>query len=507
VGSDANHVTHTIPITLHLLSFGLTTPSPTSVTVGRGSTSSPVSFQVTAAGSFNQSVTVTCSSGIAGAICNLTPSGTVNPTSTTPVNMTATVTVPAGTATGTYTVTIQASTAGAPANLSASFTLNVTGNPDFVLSEPSAFPEVNAGSTGVNGPISIAAQDGFSGTVALTCSTPGEAGSCGISPSSVNSLPATAALTINGTSFSAGNYSATITGISGAVTHTLAVPFNVGDYSISGTQSVSGQAGAQVTGNFTLSSASSYSGKISATCDASALAGAMCTLSPSGTITLSSGATANLSAIVNVPNNAAPGSYTIKINTQDTSGAPSHAASFSITLAQDFIVTTSTPSQTVTAGQTSGAYALSVQPLGSSFTAAVSLACTAGLPAQAQCIFNPPSPVTPGNSAVDVVLNISTKATGSTASGRAVFLLSICLFPAIVIGWSRSKRESGRRKLGLAVIFGATVLWMSCAGASTGGGGTTTTPTPVTYHVTVMGSSPGTPADSGQSVVVILVVD
>jgi len=506
-GSDSNHVTHTVPITLHLLNFGLTTPSPANVTVARGSTSSPVSFQITAAGSFNQSVTVTCSSGIAGAICNLTPSGSVNPTSATPVNMTATVTVPAGTATGSYPVTIQASTAGAPATLSTSFTLNVTGNSDFVLSELSAFPEVNAGGSGVNGPISIAAQDGFTGTVALSCSSPA-AGSCSITPSSVSSFPATATLTINGTSFSAGNYSATVTGISGGMTHTLAVPFNVGDYSISGPQSVSGQAGGQVTANFTLSSSFSYSGKINASCDGSALAGAMCTLSPSGAIALASGGTANLSAIVNVPNNAVPGSYTIKVNTQDTTGAPSHAASFSISLAQDFIVTTSTPSQTVTAGQTSGAYALSVQPVGSSFAGAVSLACTAGLPAQAQCVFNPSSPVTPGNSAVDVVLNISTKASGSAASSRAAFLLSMCLFPALVTSWGFS-RGAGRRKTAIGVIFGAMLLWMSCAGASTGGGGggTITPPPSTTYHVTVTGSSPGTPPDSGQSVVVILVVD
>jgi len=482
-------------------------PSPATVTVGRGSTSSPVSFQVTAAGSFNQSVTVTCNSGIAGATCNLTPSGTVTPTSTTPVNMTAAVSVPAGTAIGTYTVTIQASTAGAPANLSTSFTLNVTGNPDFVLSEPSAFPEVNAGSSGVNGPISIAAQDGFAGAVTLSCSTPGGAGSCSISPSSVSSFPATATLTINGTNFSAGNYSATITGISGDVTHTLAVPFNVGDYSITGTQSVSGQAGGQVTSKFTLASSFSYSGKVAATCDVSALAGAMCTLSPSGTISVASGTTASLAAIVNVPNNAVPGSYTIKINTQDTTGAPSHVVSFSISLAQDFIVTTSTPSQTVTAGQTSGAYALSVQPVGSSFTGPVSLACTAGLPAQAQCVFNPSSPVTPGSSAVDVVLNISTKASSSAVSSRAAVLLSLCLFPAVVIGLG-FKREGRRRKASIVAVFGAMMFWMSCAGASMGGGGgTITPPPPVTYHVTITGSSPGTTPDSGQSVVVVLVVN
>ena len=123
VGSDTKHVTHTVPVTVHVVSFGMTTPSPANVTVARGTTSSPASFQITAAGSFNQSVTVSCSSGIASATCALTPGTTVNPTSTAPVNMTASVSVPAGTAPGSYPVTIQATTTGAPSKLTTSFTL------------------------------------------------------------------------------------------------------------------------------------------------------------------------------------------------------------------------------------------------------------------------------------------------------------------------------------------------------------------------------------------------
>jgi hypothetical protein len=114
-----------------------------------------------------------------------------------------------------------------------------------------------------------------------------------------------------------------------------------------------------------------------------------------------------LTAAINVPNDANASQYNIKINTQGTTGAPSHNVSVSLTVAQDFLVTSSTASQTVTAGQTSGAYALRVLPVGSSFNGAVALTCSAGLPVGAQCIFNPSTPVTPGNSAVDVVMNIS----------------------------------------------------------------------------------------------------
>ena len=347
-GSDANHIAHSVPVTLNLVAFGLSTPSPASVTTGDGTTSPSVSFQATAAGSFAQSVTVSCSTAIPNAICNLTPAATVNPTPSAPVSMTATVTVPAGTSAGSYTVTLLATTAGVSSTPSVSFTLNVTTNPDFILSEPSAFPEINVGSTGSTGSISIASQDGFSGTVALSCPATYGAGSCSMTPASVNSYPATATLTINGTSFVAGTYSVSVTGTSGSTVHSLAVPFNVGDYTLSGPQSVAGVPGGQATAKFTVTSSFSYGGNVNATCDASALSGAMCSLSPANPIAVSSGGSATITVSINVPNNAVPGSYNIKINTLDTTGVPSHSTTFALNLGQDFELISSTSSQTMT---------------------------------------------------------------------------------------------------------------------------------------------------------------
>ena len=513
-GSDANHIAHTVPVVLHLIPFGLTKPSPASVTTGDDTTSPSVGFQATALGSFDQSVTVSCSTGIPNAICNLTPAATVNPTSNAPVNMTASVKVPAGTSVGAYTVTLQATTAESPYAQKVSFTLNVTLNPDFFLGEPSAFPEINAGSSGSTGAISITSQDGFSGTVTLNCPVTYGAGSCSISPTSVSAYPATATLTINGTSFTAGAYSLSITGTSGSTVHTLAVPFNVGDYSISGTQSLAGVPGGQATAKFTLSSSFSYSGKVSATCDVSALSGAMCSLSPANPISISSGGSANLSASINVPNNAVPGNYNVKINTQDTTGEPSHSVSFSLNLSQDFELTSSTSSQTVTAGQTTGPYNLTVQPVGSSFSGAVTLACTTGLPVAAQCLFSPSTPVTPGNSVVDVVLNISSPASGGSlrrpASRPAVWLMTAMLLPEILMVPAAGKRRRIRRMrivLLLLISLFLTSSLLSCAGVSSGGGSTTPPVNPATYQVTVTGSSPGTAADAGHSVLVTLVVD
>jgi len=513
-GSDTKNITHQVPVTLHVVNFAMTPPSPATVTVPRGTTSAPVSFQITAAGSFNQNVTVSCSPAIIGATCTLTPGTTVSPTSSTAVNMTASVAVPLGTAPGSYPVTLQATTSGAPATLTTSFTLTVTANPDFILTEPIAFPEVNVGSSGTTGMLSIAAQDGFSGTVTLSCPTTFGAGSCSISPTSVSSFPATATLTINGTSFTVGTYSLSITGTSGSVVHSLAVPFNVGDYSISGTQTLSLAPSGQGTASLTLTSLSFYSGMINATCDASALSGSTCTLSPASPIALAGGGTANLTATINVPNNAKAGAYNINITTHDTTGTPSHSFTLMLTVAQDFIVTSSTPTQTVTAGKTSGAYNLTILPVGSSFGGAVTLACSSGLPAQAQCIFNPSTPQTPGASAVDLVMSISTAASRAalqSPSRYASIFYALCLMvPAIVIVWGAGSTRCANRKLhglgSIATLVLATLSLLSCGGVSTGGGGSTGNP-PVTYHITVTGTSPGTVADAGQSVQVILVVD
>jgi len=355
-GSDPNDTTHLAALTLHVVTLSLTAPSPGTVTEPRGATSPPVSFQVTAQGTFNQSVTLSCgfTPAISGATCAFTPSATVGVATGSPVSMTATVTVPAGTAVGDHEVTLQATTSDGPAPLPPSFVANVVLNPTFVLSEPTAFPNVKAGSTGTTGPITISPQDGFTGTVGLSCETTFGTASCSVSPASVSSFPTTVTLTINGTSFTAGSYQISVLGTSGSISKTLAVPFGVGDYAIAGPQTLSAAPGGQVAANLTFTSLYSYSGQVNATCDASALAGAQCTLAPPNPISIGSGAVVALTATINVPNNAAPGPYNIELTTQDVTGEPSHAwtlaltvmvNSFQLAVAQPFSATADAGSQ------------------------------------------------------------------------------------------------------------------------------------------------------------------
>lgn len=511
VGSDPGRTTHLFPVTLVFLDFGLTSPMPASVTVQSGATSPSASFQVTAGESFNQSVTVSCTTAIAGAICSLTPGGSVNPTASAPVNMTAAVTVAAGTSAGSYPVTISATTAGAPSLVTTSFTLNVTSSQDFVLTEPVPFPEINAGSTGATGAVSITAEDGFSGTVALSCQATSGAANCSVTPASVSAFPATANVAIIGTNIGKGSYSLNVTGTSASIVHTVAVPFNVGDYSI--TQSMlalSATAGAQLNASFQLASSYSYSGKITGTCDASALPAAICVVNPAN---LASGGTSNLIVTIDIPNDTVAGVYNIKINTADATGTPSHSATISLTIGQDFEVLAlpANQSQTVTAGQMSGAYSLTVQPVGSSFNGPVTVKCVSGLPAGTQCLFNQTNStsvtITPGNSPVQIVMNISTTG-NSAASRRARFAALWLIFPVIVIAGGASRKKSAYRLLGVAAIIVALVFPLfSCSGISKGSVSDTGAGSPVSYQITITGTSPGISSDAGQSTIVTLVVD
>ena len=229
----------------------------------------------------------------------------------------------------------------------------VTTNPDFILSEPSPFPNVKQGSTGTSGPITISSQDGFSGTVTLSCPATFGANTCSVSPTSVSTFPATVNLIINGTSFNAGSYQIAVQGTSGSTTHTLGVPFYVGDYLITGPLTLSSAPAGQVPANLTFSSTNFYSGQVNATCDATALPGAICTLSPPNPITISASSSVPVTATINVPNNATPGMYNINVNSQDVTGEPTAVWTIALTVFQDFTVGALTPSatQTITAGQ------------------------------------------------------------------------------------------------------------------------------------------------------------
>jgi hypothetical protein len=380
--------------------------------------------------------------------------------------------------------------------------LNVTSNPDFILSEPSAFPLVKAGTSSTSGPISIASQDTFAGTVNLTC-TPATGSTCSVSPTSVNSFPASATVTVNASGLVAGSYQFSVQGTSGATTHTQTVPFNVGDYQLSGPSSLSVAPSAQAVANLTITPSTFYSGQINATCDASAISATICTLSPANPITVNPGSAVPLTATINIPSTAASGTFNINISSQDTSGTPTHNFTVALTVGQDFSLHSSTASQTVSAGQTTGPYNLTVAPVGTTFNGAVTLTCSQ-LPSLAQCQFNPSAPFTPGSTSTSVVMTISSVATTARlqepGNYRLILFAMWLGLPGIVIAMRSGRRPQLWKRWRLGPMLGLVLLALtlsSCGGTSSAGGGRGghlgTPPGPYTISVTASsGTGSGT---------------
>ena len=282
------------------------------------------------------------------------------------------------------------------------------------------------GSTTISNAVSVSATNGFQGNITLTCSVhlangnPANA-SCSTSPTTVTTIPSQVGVTVDATSLNANQsasngYQFVVQGTSGSLTHLVAVPFNVGDYQLSWQQSTTAPAGGRGAESLTITTTTYYAGRINATCDASSLPGATnstCSLNPVDPILVNVGATVPVTATINVPVNAPPGNYNIKVNSQDANGLLAHNLTFSLTV-QDFQIHSSTTSQTITTGQTA-AYDFTIQPVGTSFSNAVSLTCL-GLPSGAECLFSPSASVTPGRSGVSVVMTTTTEPTTLTGT-------------------------------------------------------------------------------------------
>ncbi|MGP0095759.1 MAG: hypothetical protein ACLPHI_01865 [Terriglobales bacterium] len=223
VGTDPDAITADAPITLHVVDFNLTVPSPDSLSVGRGGTSGASTFEVTALGSFAGTVTLGCTAGLpAGAVCVFSPSSSVNPTSSSPVTVTLTVTAASGTPLGAATVTLSATVAGAPAAKTQTFGLTVTGPaPDFAIAV-SATPDVTVSKQSVTWNGTLTALNGYEGSVTLTC-TAGAPSTCSMVPATITPTAGGAPFMVTLGSTSAGTFNFTIQGTDGTLTHATAM--------------------------------------------------------------------------------------------------------------------------------------------------------------------------------------------------------------------------------------------------------------------------------------------
>lgn len=152
-----------------------------------------------------------------------------------------------------------------------------------------------------------------------------------------------------------------------------------------------------------------------------------------------------------------------------------------------FALTTSPPSNTVKAGQ-SATYSVTITPQSGGFPNAVTLACSAGLPAGAACSFNPAA-VTPGGNAASSTLTISTRAptVAAVCSSPEFGTWAMLGMPGVLgivtlRGMWRRRRWSTLTLIALAIL---TVAVLGCGGGASG------EPTPKPIPVPTGGTPPG----------------
>ncbi len=510
---------HTLLISFNVADFQVVGPQSLLLGPGTGGTTN-LTVQGTTfyAGTINS----TCSATLPATTCAVTPSPTTLSTGTS-ASLVATVSLPSNAATGTYNVNVNvADTSGIPAH-SVAFPLTVQ---DFTMSASPASQAVNPGASAAYSLTIQPVAPSFNSAISFSCPSGLPPGTqCTFQPSTPvtpGASPVVATVTIaTGASTTPGTYTVTLKGISGSLARSTNAVLTVNtpatssrDFQLAVTQSFPAgiAAGAQVQAGVSVTS--NYGGSVTATCVAISVSG-QCTVTPSP-LAISANAPSNLLVAVNVPNSVSPATYNINLTVTDSSKQLIHTLQLPLNVIPDFTVNSGTPTQTMTAGQTtSGPYQLTVapNPTGSAFAGVVTLSCPSGLPAGAQCLFAPSTPLTLGNSSAAVVMTITTsssKVARLSPSGPSLLYAIWLLLPGLIVVYGAAPVRSAKSKARL-LCFAAMllVIWstLSCGGVSNGGGSSTTGNQPTTHQITITGTSPGTTVDAGQSTIVTLVID
>src|SRR5438094_3367749 len=366
VTGTSGSLSHSITVTYAVQDFTIAA-SPTAVIVNAGAAGNSA-FTITGLQSFSGVVSLTSSTSPAtGLICTLTP---------TSVTSSGTSTLSCTGSAGSYTVTIT----GTSGTLSHSATADYTVE-DFTIAASPTTVTVPAGVAGTS-TVTVTAVNGFAQVVSLTLTiVPSSGLTCSLTPTSISGS-GTSTLSCIG---SAGSFTVTVTGTSGALSRSATVTYAVQDFAIAASPtSVTVFAGTAATSTITLTSFQGFSGVVSLTSTISPATGLTCTLTPtsvtgSGTSTLSCSGNA--------------GSYAVTV-TGSSSGL-SHSATVTFTV-QDFAIATSPTAVTLNAGTagTSTVTITALQGFGGVITLTSSISPSAGL----ICTLTPTSLTSSGTS-------------------------------------------------------------------------------------------------------------
>ena len=360
IAGSSGTLSHTTTLSLTVsvpANFSLSA-SPSSLTVAQGFSGSST-ITVAPLNGFSGSVSLSASGLPSGVTASFNP-----PSATTTSSLTLTVGVTA--ATGTSTVTITGSSGGLSHTTTVSLTVSATAPPDFSLSASPSNLTVVQGSNG-SSTITVAPQNGFSGSVSLSASSLPSGITASFNPASTTT---TSSLTLTASSTAAtGTSTITITGASGSLSHTTTVSLAVNvpaNFSLSASPgSLTVAQGSSGSSTITVAPQNGFSGSVSLS--ASGLpSGVTASFNPTSATTTSS-------LTLTASTTAATGTSTVTIT--GTSGSLTHTTSVSLTVPSTLTATPTALSFNYKVGSpTPGPQAISVtaSPAALSFTASVS---------------------------------------------------------------------------------------------------------------------------------------
>src|SRR5207249_2975489 len=378
-GTDGTLSHSTATILFHVVDFSISAAavSPAQIFAGSSGTST---ITVTALNGLTGTVNLAVSASTpAGLSCTLAPTSVTFGTSP----QTATLSCSATTA-GDYTVTVTG-TDGTLSHTTAAILFHVV---DFTIAAGAVSPtQILAGGSGAS-TITVTAVNGLTGTVNLAVSASTPAGLTCTLPASVTFGTSPQTATLSCTAASAGDYTVTVTGTDGTLTHTTGtILFHVVDFTIaagavSPTQILVGSSG---TSTVTVTAVNGLTGTVNLAVSASTPAGLTCTLPASVTFGTSP-QTATLSCTA-----SAAGDYTVTV--AGTDGTLSHTTATILFHVTDFNLTSSPASITYTAPNTSTS-TITANAL-NGFTGSISLAVTSVVPAGCTATISPASVTLP----------------------------------------------------------------------------------------------------------------
>ena len=220
VTGTSGTLSHPVAVTFHVQDFTVSA-NPTDVNVSTG-VAGPSTISVAPVNSFTGTVTLAVTTNSTNLSCTLSSTSVAAGSGTSTLSCSASIA-------GNYLATVTGTNGALSHSTSVTYHVTTVAQPDFTISANPTAATVNAGVAGTS-TITISPLNSFTSTVALSVTTNSTSLVCTLSSSSVTGGSGSSILSCNASL--SGNYLATVTGSSGALSHAASVTYHVQDFAI-----------------------------------------------------------------------------------------------------------------------------------------------------------------------------------------------------------------------------------------------------------------------------------